>query len=116
MANRKSRANSLPMLLMVFCGLLVLSIGGWLGWQLVKPAHTPEPTPSQAVNSQDIERLNLVDAKVAYDQNKALFVDVRDANAYASDHIPGALSIPLNELPDRLGELDPNAWIITYCT
>jgi rhodanese-related sulfurtransferase len=61
-------------------------------------------------------RLDIAEAKAAFDQDKAIFVDVRDTNAYASDHIPGALSIPEDELPDRLGELDPNAWIITYCT
>jgi rhodanese-related sulfurtransferase len=31
-------------------------------------------------------------------------------------HIPGSLSIPLAEIETRLSELDPNQWIITYCT
>jgi 3-mercaptopyruvate sulfurtransferase SseA len=116
MANSKRRDISLPVILMVFGGLLVLIVGGWLAWQLAAPAPAPEPTVQQAVNNQDVTRINLVDAKTAYDQKEAVIVDVRDADSYASDHIPGALSIPLSELPDRLGELEPNAWIITYCT
>ena len=111
MASRNRRDNSLPLLLMVFGGLIVLVIGGWLAWQLVWPAPAPEPTPVQAVM-----RLGLDDAKAAFDQKTAVFVDVRDADSYAKNHIPGALSIPLGELPDRLSEMDPNSWIITYCT
>ena len=116
MSNSKRRENSWPLLLMVFGGLILLAIGGWLILKLVQPAPTPEPTPAQAVNSEDVPRVSLDEAKAAYDQRTAVFVDVRDADSFASDHIPGALSIPLNELPDRMGELDPNAWIITYCT
>ena len=44
-------------------------------------------------------------------------VDGRDGAAeFEQAHIPGALNIPLNDLPDRIQELDPSAWIITYCT
>jgi rhodanese-related sulfurtransferase len=39
-----------------------------------------------------------------------------DSAAYLENHIPGAVSIPLTELEARFGELDPKAWIITYCT
>jgi 3-mercaptopyruvate sulfurtransferase SseA len=116
MPNRKRRDNSLPLILMALGGLVVLVIGGWLAWKLVQPSDAPEPTAEQAVNAQDAPRVTLEEAKIAYDKQNAVFVDVRDANSYASDHIPGALSIPLSELPDRLGELDANTWIITYCT
>jgi 3-mercaptopyruvate sulfurtransferase SseA len=116
MANRKGRDISMPVILMVFGGLLVLVVGSLRAWQLVRPAPTSEPTPEQAVNSQDVTRVSLDDAKAAFDKKTAVFVDVRDADSYNSHHIPGALSIPLNELSDRLGELDTKARIITYCT
>ena len=45
-----------------------------------------------------------------------MFVDVRDIASYQQSHIPGALSIPLDELASRKNELNPNDWIITYCT
>jgi 3-mercaptopyruvate sulfurtransferase SseA len=116
MAENKPRKRSIVPVLMVFGGLLILIVAGGYAWQLANPAPTPEPTPAQAVNPQEVIRLNTEDAKAAFDQKNAVFVDVRDVDSYASSHIPGALSIPLSELPDRLGELDANAWIITYCT
>lgn len=44
-----------------------------------------------------------------------IFLDVR--TAVERDHlsIPFALHIPLNELPDRLGELPPDKFFITFC-
>jgi rhodanese-related sulfurtransferase/DNA-binding transcriptional ArsR family regulator len=42
-------------------------------------------------------------------------VDVRSAAAYAEGHVPGAVSVPLQELLDRLGELPGDAEIIAYC-
>lgn len=47
--------------------------------------------------------------------NKAIFVDVRSKESYVAEHIKGALSLPLSELPARMGELPKNKMIITYC-
>ncbi|MBW2201919.1 MAG: rhodanese-like domain-containing protein [Deltaproteobacteria bacterium] len=38
----------------------------------------------------------------------------RQPGEYENDHIPGAKLIPLTELPNRLGELDPEKPVITY--
>jgi rhodanese-related sulfurtransferase len=42
-------------------------------------------------------------------------VDVRPHEEYAAGHIPGALSIPLDELPKRLAELPADQEIVAYC-
>jgi ArsR family transcriptional regulator len=42
-------------------------------------------------------------------------LDVRPADEYAAEHIPGAANIPLAELEQRLGELDKDREIIAYC-
>jgi rhodanese-related sulfurtransferase/DNA-binding transcriptional ArsR family regulator len=42
-------------------------------------------------------------------------LDVRPRQEYRAGHIPGALSIPLDELSDRLSELPPNREIVAYC-
>jgi rhodanese-related sulfurtransferase len=65
-------------------------------------------------DEDSVPRVSLADAKAAYETGGAVFVDVRDAESYAQSHIPGALSIPLSELPNRIGELNPSDWIITY--
>ncbi len=47
----------------------------------------------------------------------ALFLDVRSTDEFASGHVPGALNISVDELKDRLGELESSrdAEIIVYC-
>jgi 3-mercaptopyruvate sulfurtransferase SseA len=71
------------------------------------------PTPASA---SQVQRVALADAKAAFDDGRAVFLDVRDSGSFNFGHIPGALSIPTSELPDRLAEMDKESWIITYCT
>jgi rhodanese-related sulfurtransferase len=42
-------------------------------------------------------------------------VDVRPGEEYAAGHIPGAVSIPVDELADRLAELPAGTTIVAYC-
>jgi sulfur-carrier protein adenylyltransferase/sulfurtransferase len=42
-------------------------------------------------------------------------LDVRQDFEYAEGHLPGALHIPLPELADRAGELDPALPAVVYC-
>lgn len=42
-------------------------------------------------------------------------LDVRPSEEYAAGHIPGAVSIPLDELAARLAELPPDGRIVAYC-
>jgi 3-mercaptopyruvate sulfurtransferase SseA len=44
-----------------------------------------------------------------------VLLDVRDAASYAAGHIPGALNLPLAELPERAAELDRGRAYVTYC-
>ncbi len=42
-------------------------------------------------------------------------LDVREPWEYDRARLPGALLIPLGELADRLGELDPDRPLAAYC-
>ncbi len=42
-------------------------------------------------------------------------LDVRQPKEYEQSHIPGAILIPIGELPDRLDELDSTKETIVYC-
>ncbi len=41
-------------------------------------------------------------------------LDVRQPAEYEGGHLPGAVPIPLGDLPDRLGELDPKKPLLAY--
>ena len=41
-------------------------------------------------------------------------LDVRQPSEYKESHIPGANLIPLPQLSDRLGELDPQKPVLVY--
>ncbi|GGM74350.1 ArsR family transcriptional regulator [Longimycelium tulufanense] len=49
------------------------------------------------------------------DRGEVTVIDVRPPEEYASGHIPGALSVPLDELPHRLEELPVDTEIVAYC-
>lgn len=42
-------------------------------------------------------------------------LDVRPADEYRAGHLPGARSIPLAELPERVGELPRSREVVAYC-
>jgi sulfur-carrier protein adenylyltransferase/sulfurtransferase len=47
-------------------------------------------------------------------QEEYNLVDVRQPEEYEIRHLPGAQLIPIGELPNRIGELDPNKPTIVY--
>ncbi|SHI73218.1 CoA-disulfide reductase [Parasporobacterium paucivorans] len=49
------------------------------------------------------------------DKSDFVLVDVRSKIEYENGHIEGAINIPVDELRDRLGELDKNKKIVEYC-
>lgn len=46
---------------------------------------------------------------------ETILLDVRPADEYGACHLPGALSIPIDELPARLEELPPDVDVVAYC-
>jgi hypothetical protein len=104
----ESRKNSFPWFL-VGIGVLLLIIG--IGWIIFNRQPSPEVISTPA-SVEQVARVSLADAKAAYDAGSAVFLDVRASSSYEASHIPTALSIPLNELPARMGELTQGSWII----
>jgi rhodanese-related sulfurtransferase len=49
------------------------------------------------------------------ERGAAIVIDVRPSEEYAHGHLPGAVSIPLDELPHRLIELPRGKRIVAYC-
>jgi DNA-binding transcriptional ArsR family regulator/rhodanese-related sulfurtransferase len=53
---------------------------------------------------------------LAASRNGSIVVlDVRPGDEYEAGHLMGAVSIPLAELGERLGEIPPDAEVVAYC-
>ncbi len=69
--------------------------------------HFRDPEVLEAVHSADLlERLNA---------GEVIVLDVRPPDEYAAGHIPGAISMPYEEIEDRLSELPSEGEIVAYC-
>jgi rhodanese-related sulfurtransferase/DNA-binding transcriptional ArsR family regulator len=64
------------------------------------------PDTEQVSRSELLERVN---------SGRVTVVDVRPREEYAAGHIPAAVSIPLDELADRLADLPQDQDIVAYC-
>lgn len=87
---------------------------------MIPPVVSPEPWLEAYLLTFDyaarrdmkIESKDLVQMLKA---GKAQLVDIRFKEEFAAWSIKGSLSIPLNELPRRLAELDRSKVIVTAC-
>ena len=116
MKNRSRRSSAMPLAMIALGLILMLGAGAYYAYVLSRPAQVSLPTPPAEGNYPNVARVSLADAKAAYETGSAVFLDVRDPESYTQSHIAGAISIPLEELPARMGELNSSDWIITYCT
>lgn len=74
-------------------------------------AYLGGPLPSDEAG-EEVTREELLTRAAA---GTVTVLDVRPRQEYDAAHIPGAVSIPLEELADRLGQLPRDREIIAYC-
>jgi 3-mercaptopyruvate sulfurtransferase SseA len=116
MSEKQPVSRIIPIVSIVMGVLLIV------GAMIVVSGITTRPEPVEPSDPQfvgphpDVSRISVTDAKMAYDNGEAVFVDVRGEPYYSEGHIPGALSIEESEVLARLTELNPEDLIITYCT
>jgi hypothetical protein len=119
---RNPNRRSFAPFLMLIAGVILIAGAVISGILLSRPVATPPTNAGSGasggsqVSLDQIPRIGVEDARSAFDSGEAVFVDVRDAESFAQGHIPGSHSVPLSEMEARLGEVDREAWIITYCT
>ncbi|CAM3511673.1 MULTISPECIES: sulfurtransferase TusA family protein [Brevibacillus] len=73
----------------------------------------PQASQENAAFAQTITNAELLKKMEA--QEKVVIVDVREADEFASGHIPGAIAIPYGELTGRLAELNQDEELYIVC-
>lgn len=83
----------------------------------VASTHSPdvEAAAKRLLGADDTEAIGRDELRRRVAEGEAVVVDVRPAAEYAAGHIPGARSIPLDELADRLAELPDTVEVVAYC-
>ncbi|MDD1643713.1 MAG: rhodanese [Methylococcaceae bacterium] len=62
------------------------------------------------------KQLSATELKNKIQQEETLFLlDVREPHEFQYAHIANSVLIPLNQIPNRLGELDPQQEIVVIC-
>lgn len=69
-------------------------------------------------SAKKIENLSIDQAKewlAGMGKSEVILLDVRQPEEYKFGHLPGAAFIPLPDLVERVGELDPSKPVLAYC-
>lgn len=121
MSANKQSPSWVP-ILMVGLGIVIMVfsvvwfIGSTTRESVVDFPATSTPTVALNIPYPNVQRITPAEAKAALDQKQAVFIDTRGEPYFSQGHIPGAIPMTSDEVLSRLVELDPNGWIITYCT
>jgi rhodanese-related sulfurtransferase len=109
----------------VVFAVAAIAVVGLVAFALVHSNNTPPAAtvsaaaPADTAAAQpaaDVPFIEQADAKKLVDANGAAVLDVRDADAYMSSHIPGALQIPLARVEGEIPYLPKDKPLIAYCT
>jgi rhodanese-related sulfurtransferase/DNA-binding MarR family transcriptional regulator len=70
---------------------------------------------SAYLGADDVDEVTRDELLLRLEAGDVTLIDVRPREEYAAGHIPGALSLPLDELADRLASLPADTTIVAYC-
>lgn len=79
-------------------------------------AHLAEVSAARrAYLGEDVEEITREELMRRAQAGEVVILDVRPAEEHAAGHIPGALSIPVDQLNARIAELPADAGVVAYC-
>ncbi|ASR37212.1 ArsR family transcriptional regulator [Prauserella marina] len=83
----------------------------------VAGAHLPDVAAARAAHlgTTDAEHVSRDDLLRRAERGEVVVLDVRPREEYAAGHIPGAVSIPVEELEGRLADIPADQEIVAYC-
>ncbi|TDD05216.1 metalloregulator ArsR/SmtB family transcription factor [Saccharopolyspora terrae] len=83
----------------------------------VASAHLPDVEAASAayLGPDDAEQVSRDDLLHRARSGEVVVLDVRPREEYEAGHIPGAVSIPVEELADKLDDIPADQEIVAYC-
>jgi rhodanese-related sulfurtransferase len=64
---------------------------------------------------EQMESVTMTELLARANEGSVVIVDARPAHEYEAGHIAGAVSVPIDELKERLRELPKNREVVAYC-
>ena len=85
------------------------------------PTPVQQPVPAQTdshghTDGQDAPRISLAEAKKAFDDKSAIFIDTHVKATYDAGHIPGAMNVTVQDLEAKFNTIPKGKKIIAYCS
>jgi len=90
----------------------------WMNLQLLAEKRSSEIRETARLFFEERDTLEPISCEELLTRTKnedVIVLDVRPVEEYRNGHIPGAVSIPLSELKNRLAEIPPDSGVIAYC-
>lgn len=81
-----------------------------------RPPARPATDSHGHTEGQDAPRISLADAKKAFDDGSAVFMDTHVKAAYDNEHIKGAINVTVQELDAKFSTIPKGKKIIAYCS
>lgn len=100
--------------------LRLLAQGSWLilvALLLISCGVSPVTEGQVAKLTSEVPRISPEELKDRLDNGEAiLIVDSRPTSSFETQHIAGAISVPIDEVESRLDEFPRDQEIVFYCT
>jgi len=76
--------------------------------QPLQTTQTPAPDNARRITAEELHKL--------WNKTHELILDASAEAAYKDEHIKRAISVPSNDVENRIDELPHNKMIVAYCT
>ncbi|MGQ0735956.1 MAG: rhodanese-like domain-containing protein [Acidobacteriota bacterium] len=65
---------------------------------------------------RNVPRISIDEVQTLMARNQVLLIDVRDPLAFSEGHMPGAINVPFDHIPDHVdGWKKDKRLLVTYC-
>lgn len=105
----------------LLCGLAILigcqnSAAPLKAEQAKTSTAAPAPIADEHGHTDDAPRITLEEAKKDFDAGNAVFLDTRADVQFQTEHIKGAINMPVETVESRYKEIPTGKKIIAYCS